>query len=54
MMDITEVRKNLKRKELSYNIAKLELRVMEMDEEKSKIQETIDRQSDELKNLGGN
>jgi hypothetical protein len=38
----------LRKFELQFNVARLETRLLEMDEEKSKIQESIDAQKAEL------
>ena len=47
---LEEKRKELRKFELMFNIAKLETRILELDEEKEKISETINKQKEELQN----
>jgi len=44
-------RQKLRKMELQFNIMKLETRTLELDEEKMKIQEAIEKQILELKSL---
>ena len=45
---LIEKRAELRKFELQYNIARLETRLLEMDEERQKIQDTIDKHKAEL------
>jgi hypothetical protein len=50
-MDLSEQKKKLAKLETEFNIMKLETRLMEMDEEKIKIQESIEKQRQSLKEV---
>jgi len=48
---LIEKKKALEKMELMFNIQKLEVRLLEIDEEKIKLQENIDKQKEKLNNL---
>ena len=52
MDELVEKRKELRSLELQFNIAKLETRILEIDDEKQKIMETIEKQKMELMKNG--
>jgi hypothetical protein len=51
MGELEKKKAELRKLELNFNIAKLETRLLELDEEKIKINEAILKQKDELNNL---
>lgn len=51
MNALEQKKKELRKFELRYNIMKLETSMLELDEQKQKLQENINKQSEELKLL---
>lgn len=50
-MTLAEEKIELKKMEISFNIRKLAVKLLEYDEEKKKVQESIDKLEESLKNL---
>jgi len=50
-MSLEEQRKKLRKMEIDYNILKLETRILELDEEKVKIRESIETLTAEKNSL---
>lgn len=53
MNELEAKRKELRKLEIQFNVAKLETRLLELDDEKEKIREAIEKQKAELITNGG-
>lgn len=51
MMELADKQKQMKIAEINYNILRVEVRLMQLDEEKIKLNEQIDKHKSELDEL---